>query len=125
MIQTFGYVNASWTLRADLIAGWVCRLLQHMTAHGYTSATPRCPAPLAQSMPKRLWIEGFPAGYMQRALPHFPKQGDREPWINPQNYRKDRKLFRDAPIEDGALIFESIAVQGDTQDASHGEGQVA
>ncbi len=105
MVQTFGYVNASWTLRADLIAGWVCRLLNHMDNKGYSSATPRCPEPLANSMPKRLWIDDFSAGYMQRVLPRFPRQGDREPWINPQNYRKDRKMFRDAPLEDGALIF--------------------
>lgn len=106
MVQTFGYVNASWTLRADLIAGWVCRLLNHMRDRGYTSATPRIPAPLAKSMPRRLWIDDFSAGYMQRVLPRFPKQGDREPWINPQNYRKDRKMFREDPLEDGALIFE-------------------
>ena len=107
MVQTFGYVNASWTLRADLIAGWVCRLLNHMGAHGYTSATPICPDALAASMPRRLWIEDFPAGYMKRALPRFPRQGNVEPWVNPQNYRRDRKMFRESPIEDGALVFGS------------------
>lgn len=117
MVQTFGYINASWTLRADLIASWVCRLLNHMKNKGYNTATPRCPETLATTMPKRLWIDCFPAGYMQRALPYFPKQGDREPWINPQDYRKDRKLFREAPIEDGALIFESRSL-ADTQIAS-------
>lgn len=106
MVQTFGYVNASWTLRADLIAGWVCRLLNHMRDKGYVSATPRCPEPLSKVMPRRWWIDDFSASYMERVLPSFPKQGDREPWINPQNYRKDRKMFRDAPLEDGALIFE-------------------
>ena len=106
MVQTFGYINASWTLRSDLIAGWVCRLLNHMDTHGYASATPRIPEPLAKSMPRRLWIDDFSAGYMQRVLPRFPKQGDREPWVNPQNYRKDRKMFREDPLEDGALIFE-------------------
>ena len=107
MVQTFGYVNASWTLRADLIAGWVCRLLNHMGAHGYTSATPICPEALSASMPRRLWIEDFPSGYMKRALPRFPKQGNVEPWINPQNYRKDRKMFRESPIDDGSLVFGS------------------
>lgn len=105
LVQTFGYINASWTLRADLIANWVTRVLNHMKEQGYSSVTPRCPKPLAASMPRRLWVDDFSAGYMQRVLPRFPKQGDREPWINPQNYRKDRKMFRDAPLEDGALIF--------------------
>lgn len=114
MVQIFGYVNASWTLRSDLIAHWVCRVLNHMRDHEYAVATPRCPEPLAQQMPKRLWIDNFPAGYLNRALPNFPKQGDRHPWINPQNYRKDRKMFREDPLEDGALIFERArASRGD------------
>lgn len=106
MVQTFGYINASWTLRADLIAHWVCRLLNHMRDGGYNTATPRIPDALAASMPKRLWIDDFSAGYMQRVLPRFPKQGDQEPWINPQDYRKDRKMFREDPLADGVLIFE-------------------
>ena len=105
MVQTFGYINASWTLRADLTAEWVCRVLNHMRENDYSTATPRCPAPLAKSMPRRLWIDNFSAGYMQRVLPLFPSQGDREPWVNPQDYRKDRKMFHDGAIEDGALVF--------------------
>jgi len=85
-------------------------VLNHMRANDYSTATPRCPAPLAKSMPRRLWIDDFSAGYMQRVLPLFPKQGDREPWVNPQDYRKDRKMFHDGAIEDGALIFEKLLV---------------
>ncbi len=107
MVQTFGYINASWTLRADLIAHWVCRVLNHMKEKGYARVTPRMPDSLAESMPKRLWIDDFSAGYMQRVLPKFPKQGDKHPWVNPQNYRKDRKMFRDDVLEDGALVFEA------------------
>ena len=107
MVQTFGYINASWTLRADLIAHWVCRVLNHMKEKGYARVTPRIPDSLAGSMPKRLWIDDFSAGYMQRVLPKFPKQGDKHPWVNPQNYRKDRKMFRDDVLEDGALVFEA------------------
>jgi len=118
MVHTFGYINASWTLRADLIAQWTCRLLNHMRRKGYRKVTPRCPDALAQHMPRRLWIDDFSAGYMQRALPLFPKQGDQAPWINPQNYRKDRKLFRNAPIEDGALIFETAADDSPLRKAS-------
>jgi len=100
----------------------VCRLLNYMGQHGYTSATPVCPEPLAARMPRRLWIEDFPAGYMQRALPRFPKQGDEEPWINPQNYRRDRKMFRESPIDDGALVFGSV---GADVGLTHPDRQVA
>ncbi len=110
MVHTFGYINASWTLRADLIATWVCRLLNHMRTAGMTTATPRITDELAASMTQRFWIDDFSAGYMQRVMHRFPKQGDQMPWMNPQNYRKDRKMFRDDPIQDAELIFERAGV---------------
>ena len=110
MVHTFGYINASWTLRADLIATWVCRLLNHMRTTGMTTATPRITDELAASMTQRFWIDDFSAGYMQRVMHRFPKQGDQMPWMNPQNYRKDRKMFRDDPIQDAELIFERAGV---------------
>ena len=110
MVHTFGYINASWTLRADLIATWVCRLLNHMRTTGMTTATPRIADELAASMTQRFWIDDFSAGYMQRVMHRFPKQGDQMPWMNPQNYRKDRKMFRDDPIQDAELIFERAGV---------------
>ena len=113
MVQTFGYINASWTLRADLTAEWVCRVLNHMDEFGYDQATPRIPDILARTMEKRYWIHDFSAGYMQRMLPKMPRQGTQLPWVNPQNYRKDRKMFRDTAIADGALIFTSRKVEGD------------
>jgi cation diffusion facilitator CzcD-associated flavoprotein CzcO len=110
MVHTFGYINASWTLRSDLIATWVCRLLNHMRAREWTTATPRIASELAESMSQRFWIDDFSAGYMQRVMHRFPKQGDQMPWMNPQDYRKDRKMFRDDPLEDEALTFERVAV---------------
>ncbi len=110
MVHTFGYINASWTLRADLIATWVCRLLNHMRTTGMTTATPRITDELAASMTQRFWIDDFSAGYMQRVMHRFPKQGDQMPWMNPQNYRKDRKMFRDDPIQDAELVFERAGV---------------
>ena len=107
MVHTFGYINASWTLRADLIAGWVCRLLNHLRETGATTVTPRISDELADSMTRRFWIDDFSAGYMQRVMHRFPKQGDEMPWMNPQNYRKDRKMFRDDPIVDEALNFDT------------------
>lgn len=105
LASSFGYINASWTLRADLTCEYVCRVLNHMDKTGTNIATPR----LRDSdieMPERPWIDNFSAGYMQRVMHLFPKQGDREPWINPQNYKRDKKMFRDSPIADGVMIFE-------------------
>lgn len=110
MVHTFGYINASWTLRADLIATWVCRLLNHMRTTGMTTATPRIADGLANSMSQRFWIDDFSAGYMQRVMHRFPKQGDQMPWMNPQNYRKDRKMFRDDPLQDDELVLERAGV---------------
>ncbi len=107
MVQTFGYINASWTLRADLTAEWVCRVLNHMEEFGFEQATPRIPDLLAKTMEKRYWIHDFSAGYMQRMMPKLPRQGTQMPWVNPQNYRKDKKMFRGSAISDGALIFSS------------------
>jgi cation diffusion facilitator CzcD-associated flavoprotein CzcO len=108
MVSTFGYINASWTLRADLTSEYVCRLLNHMDQTGTRRVTPTLRAGEA-AMPQRPWIDGFSAGYMQRVMHRFPKQGDREPWINPQNYGRDKKMIRSGALEDGALIFDNPA----------------
>lgn len=110
LVCTFGYINASWTLRADLTSEWVCRVLNHMAATGTRRATPRL-RPSDAHMPARPWIDQFTSGYMQRMMHRFPKQGDREPWLNPQNYRRDRKAMREAPIDDGVLVFDDPTVQ--------------
>ena len=104
LISTFGYINASWTLRADLTAEYLCRVLNHLEKTGTAVCTPQL-RESDQGMPARDWIEDFPAGYMQRAMHLFPKQGDRAPWLNTQDYKRDKKLFRDGPIEDGCLQF--------------------
>jgi monooxygenase len=106
MVSTFGYINASWTLRADLTAEWVCRTLNHMTETNTTSVVPVVPANL-QDMPVRSWIADFPAGYMQRMMHLFPKQGDQEPWINTQDFRRDRSLFNQPLASDDALKFST------------------
>jgi cation diffusion facilitator CzcD-associated flavoprotein CzcO len=105
LVSTFGYINASWTLRADLTAEYFCRLLNFMEAGGYRQCTPRLRSE-DSAMQMQPWITGFSPGYMQRALDRLPKQGDREPWINPQNYRADKKMFRDGEVDDGSLTFK-------------------
>jgi cation diffusion facilitator CzcD-associated flavoprotein CzcO len=105
LISTFGYINASWTLRADLIAEYACRVINLMDKKRATRVTPRLRAQDA-NMPARPWIERFSSGYMERFMAHFPKQGDREPWTNPQNYALEKKTFRSGALEDGALVFD-------------------
>ena len=104
VISTFGYINASWTLRADLIADFACRVINHMEATG----TRRCQPALRDDevdMPKRPWLTGFSSGYLQRVMGNLPKQGDHAPWTNPQDYRLERKWARSGELEDGVLTF--------------------
>jgi cation diffusion facilitator CzcD-associated flavoprotein CzcO len=104
LASTFGYINASWTLRSDLTAEYVCRLLNHMRKKGVVQCTPRL-REQDRNMNERPWIDGFSSGYMQRMMHRMPRQGDHEPWINPQNYRRDKKMFKHSPIDDGVMQF--------------------
>lgn len=104
LASTFGYINASWTLRSDLTAEYVCRLLNHMRKKGMEQCTPRL-REQDRNMKERPWIDGFSSGYMQRMMHRMPRQGDHEPWINPQNYRRDKKMFKHSPIDDGVMQF--------------------
>jgi cation diffusion facilitator CzcD-associated flavoprotein CzcO len=104
LASSFGYINASWTLRSDLTCEYVCRLLNHMAKTGTT----QCTAQLRNedlNMPERPWIDSFSAGYMSRVMHMFPRQGNHAPWVNPQNFARDKKMFRRAPLDDGAMQF--------------------
>ena len=103
LIQTFGYINASWTLRADLTAEFACRLINELDRTGKRQATPRISEEEKESMPARPWIDDFSAGYIQRDMHRFPRQGDRNPWRNTQDYGEDRKIVKHAPLQDGVL----------------------
>ncbi len=104
LLSSFGYINASWTLRTDLIARFVTRLLSFMDDNGWHAATPTLRAE-DRSMVPRPWIDDFSPGYVRRSVDELPKQGDREPWINHQTYLADRRSLLRAPIDDGALRF--------------------
>jgi cation diffusion facilitator CzcD-associated flavoprotein CzcO len=106
MIQTFGYINASWTLRADIIAEYACRLLNRMDELGMRQCTPRLREE-DKNMERLPWIQDFSAGYMQRSMHLLPRQGDNGPWKNTQNYALDKKLIRSGPLEDGAMQFSN------------------
>lgn len=109
MMSTFGYINASWTLRADLVSRFVCRVLNHMQASGAQVVTPRL-RPADRTMAERPWIDDFSSGYMERMMPLLPRQGDREPWTNPQRYSAEKRTLLRAPLDDGALVFASAPV---------------
>ncbi len=106
MANVFGYVNASWTLRADLTADYVCQVLNRMQEIGMRQCTPRT-RPEDADMPRRPWIVGFNPGYMARGMHLFPQQGDRDPWRNTQNYLADRKLVRRGLMDDEVLEFSN------------------
>jgi cation diffusion facilitator CzcD-associated flavoprotein CzcO len=108
LFACFGYINASWTLRADLTSEFVCRVLNHMEKTGTRQCTPRLRAS-DHDMPERSWIDRFNPGYITRVMKHFPKQSDRDPWLNTQNYKRDKVMLRKAPIDDGVLRFTNPA----------------
>ena len=117
LASTFGYVNASWTLRADLIARYVCRLLNHMDDTGTDICTPRLRASDA-AMRTSPVLDHLTSGYIQRAADRYPKQGDREPWINPQDYAKDKKMFRKEPVDDDVMVFATSGSAAPRRDLS-------
>lgn len=104
LISTFGYISASWTLRADLVSQFACRVLNHLRDTGTDQMTAIL-RPRDHAMSPRPWIDDFSAGYMERMLPHLPKQGDCEPWLNTQNFAADRRLLLKDDLEDGVLTF--------------------
>ncbi len=101
MASSFGYTNASWTLKCDLTCEYVCRLLNYMAKHGYTQCTPRN---TDASITEQPWVD-FSSGYLQRSMHLFPKQGSRAPWKLYQNYPKDIMLLRFGKIADGVMAF--------------------
>ncbi len=98
--SVFGYTNASWTLKADLTSEFVCRLLDHMDAKGVQIAVPRRDGEVKEEP----WLS-FTSGYVQRALDHLPKQGDRKPWKLNQNYALDMMVLRYSKLDDGVMEF--------------------
>ena len=103
LAAVFGYINASWTLKADLICRYVCRVLNFMDSKGVRQVTPICGSETAVAP----FVENFSSGYMQRALASWPKQGSKPPWRVNQNYFRDMLAMRCGSIDDGALQFSN------------------
>jgi monooxygenase len=102
---TIGYTNASWTLKADLVAEYVCRLLNYMDENGFAAVTPD-----ATSAPAANPFIDLTSGYVQRSAAKLPKQGDRAPWRLHQNYVRDVLLLRRGPIDDDVVFMPKAAV---------------
>ena len=96
-----GYTNASWTLRADLSSGFVCRLLNYMDRHGYRTCIPACDPGSLEARP----LLDLTSGYVVRATAHLPKQAAEKPWRIRQNYILDMLTMRLGRLEDGVLKF--------------------
>ena len=101
-----GYTNASWTLKCDLTAGYVCRLLNHMDQHGYAVCTPRVNDLDIEEEP----VIDFNSGYVLRALDALPRQGSKTPWRLHQNYVKDLRMMRYGRVDDGTMEFKRAPV---------------
>jgi cation diffusion facilitator CzcD-associated flavoprotein CzcO len=99
-VMAYGYTNASWTLKADLTAGWVVRLLRHMDRKGQDVAVVHR-EPGVEPEP----FLSFTSGYVQRARAELPQQGSRKPWQVYQNYVQDMLTIRFGRIADGVLRF--------------------
>lgn len=101
LASAFGYTNASWTLKCELIAQFVCRLVNEMDRRRHTQCTPRPPAGMEAIEP----AINLTSGYVQRAIATFPRQAGRQPWRVYQNYLRDMFSLRFGRLHDGTLEF--------------------
>jgi monooxygenase len=107
LAAAFGYTNASWTLKSDLTARYVCRLLNHMDRTGMRQCTPRRSDPGMAEEPAL----DFTSGYVQRGIARFPKQGAKAPWKLYQNYLRDLVMLRFGKVDDGEMRFGNPKLQ--------------
>ena len=98
---TIGYTNSSWTLKADLVADYVCRLLNHMDEKGFDVCVARNRDPSMETSP----LLDFGAGYVQRSLEDLPKQGAKWPWRLGMSYPVDVVTLRLGSVDDGVMEF--------------------
>jgi cation diffusion facilitator CzcD-associated flavoprotein CzcO len=107
MAWVFGYFRASWTLRADLVADFVCRLLRHMKEIGARRVTPTL-RPGDKDMPLLPWIdpENFNPGYLMRGMHLLPKRGDKPEWQHTQDYWTEKDTFPATDLDDAVFVYE-------------------
>lgn len=98
----FGYTNSSWTLKADLIANYLARLIQHLDKKGVRQVTPR---DANQTRSKKPFISNMSSGYIQRVIDQIPQQGDANPWLVHNNYFLDMGYFKLANLDEPNLEY--------------------
>lgn len=111
---TFGYTNASWTLKADITSEWICRVLTHLDKTGTQCVVPVNTDP---SVHPGNFLD-FQSGYIQRGLPRFPKMGNKQPWKLKQLYPYDLLMLRFSTLEDGVLRFSKTPARTETAAAA-------
>jgi monooxygenase len=107
MASVFGYVNASWTLKTDIVADYVCRLLKTMDAKGVRIANPHLNDPDMARLP---FVEDFSSGYFARSFDKLPKNGTHAPWQVLQNYAAEKKILTKDPVDDGVMVFTNAGI---------------
>jgi len=100
-----GYTNASWTLKADLVSEYVCRLLGHMQRNSYDLCIAERDPSVAEEP-----LMALTSGYVMRSIDQFPKQGSRAPWRLRMNYVYDLVMLRHGSVGD-SMTFRRIAAQ--------------
>ncbi len=107
LVWIMGYFRASWTLRADLVCDFVCRLLDHMDARGSTKVTPRL-RPRDEELEQLDWMgeDNFNPGYLMRAMHLMPRRLDVPEWQHTQDYWTERDTFPAIDLDDGCLVYE-------------------
>jgi monooxygenase len=117
LASVFGYINASWTLKTDIVADYVCRLLKVMDAKGATIANPKLGS---TNMPRLPFVTDFSSGYFARAFDNLPANGDRHPWRVLQDYHAEKKILTQDPVDDGTLVFSNPASAAAANDIEAG-----
>ncbi|HEY9092122.1 NAD(P)/FAD-dependent oxidoreductase [Parasphingorhabdus sp.] len=100
MAIVFGYLNASWTLKADIVSEYTCRLLNHMDATGTKIANPVLTDGVEEDE-----LFDFSSGYILRSINELPRNGKEMPWKLNQDYLFDKKVLLKWPVDDGVIQF--------------------
>ena len=103
LINAFGYINSSWTLRVELLNAFWCRILEHLDSLAAKKVVPVLRSS-DSNMTIQPWIADVNSGYLMRGISRFPRQGDRAPWTNPQVHETTMELFAENP-DDGVLTY--------------------
>jgi monooxygenase len=111
LAMALGYTNASWTLKCDLVAQYVCRLLAYMDRDGYAIATPQPPDPSLPTDP----VIDLRSGYVMRSIDRLPKQGRSLPWRLHQNYFRDIRLLKRGPVDDRMTFTRATAERAEAR----------